>query len=72
MELLVENPTASKFMMKYIPKTHKFILKVTDGYQIVMKKCKAEVNFLLFRNLRRSKSSLSTLDVPLQMRAIRR
>ena len=41
MDLLVYNPTASKFVLKYLPKTHKFILKVTDGDQIVMKKCKA-------------------------------
>ena len=72
MELLVENPTASKFVLKYIPKTHKFILKVTDGYQIVLKKCKAEVKLLLFRSLKRSKSSLSTPDVHLRTRATRR
>ena len=40
MELLVYNPTASRFVLKYVPKTHKFILKVTDGDQTVMKKCK--------------------------------
>lgn len=39
MDLLVENPTISKFVIKFIPKTRKFVLKVTDGNRIVIKKC---------------------------------
>lgn len=41
----MENPTQSRFMFKYLPKTHKFILKVTDDDLMVMKKCKAEVSW---------------------------
>jgi len=40
MEILVENPTQSRFTLKYLPKIHKFVLKVTDDDLMVMKKCK--------------------------------
>ena len=31
--------------MKYLPKKHCFILKVTDGMRIVMKKCSADSEY---------------------------
>jgi hypothetical protein len=40
MDLIIENPTQAKFVLKYVPKLHKFVLKVTDGTRIVMRKCK--------------------------------
>lgn len=40
MDLLIENPTQAKFVLKYVPKLHKFVLKVTDGTRIVMRKCR--------------------------------
>jgi hypothetical protein len=43
MDLIIENPTQAKFVLKYVPKLHKFVLKVTDGSRIVMRKCKGEV-----------------------------
>lgn len=52
MELLVDNPTTAKFVFKYVPKTHKFVLKVTDGQQLVMKKCKGDVTVYSHRNSR--------------------
>lgn len=39
MEILVQNPTFSKYTLKYDPKSHRFVLKVTDGNKIVLKKC---------------------------------
>ncbi len=57
MELLVDNPTTARYVLKYVPKTHKFLLKITDGQQIVMKKCKGEVSLISFRNQIRFKSS---------------
>lgn len=47
MDLLIENPTQSKFVLKYVPKTHKFVLKVSDGSRLVMRKCKGDVPLLL-------------------------
>jgi hypothetical protein len=72
MELLVYDPTASWFVLKYIPKTHKFILKVTNGEHIVMKKCRAEVGVRLCRNSTRSKSSPFWPEGPSPMRQSRR
>lgn len=47
MDLLIESPTHSKFVLKYLPKLHKFALKVTDGSRIVIRKCKAEVDIFV-------------------------
>lgn len=41
MPVLVENPTEARFTLKYIPRKNWFILKVTDGDRIVMKRCHA-------------------------------
>lgn len=50
MDLIVENPTQSKYVLKYLPKTHKFVLKVTDGNRLIMRKCKEEVFYSLYSN----------------------
>ena len=62
MELLVDNPTASRFVLKYIPRTRKFILKVTDDIQFVMKKCKEDVSILIVRNYKIFKSLPYSLE----------
>jgi hypothetical protein len=43
LDLLADSPTLAKFTIKYIPKTHKFILKVGDGSRLVMRKCTGDV-----------------------------
>lgn len=42
MNILVENPAVAKFVMKYVVKNHRFLLKVTDGDRMVIKKCNAD------------------------------
>ena len=41
MQILVERPTDARYTIKYLPKTNSFVLKVTDGQAIVMKKANA-------------------------------
>lgn len=41
MPVLVDNPTISRYTIKFVPKNNEFVLKVTDGVRIVMKKCHA-------------------------------
>lgn len=45
MQIVVENPTQARYVMKYQPKLNIFRLKVTDGRRIVMKKANASVEY---------------------------
>lgn len=38
MQILVENPVTSRYVLKYDNKKHTFILKVTNGSNVVLKK----------------------------------
>lgn len=40
MPLLVDNPTQTRYTIKFLARRNIFVLKVTDGGKIVMKKCK--------------------------------
>ena len=42
MEILIENPTTSRYVLKYIPEKNMFLIKITDGHKIVMKKVNAQ------------------------------
>lgn len=41
MSIVVQNPTETRYVMKYKPKSNQFILKVTDNRKIAMKKANA-------------------------------
>lgn len=41
MEIIIDNPTTSRYVLKYIPNKNSFLIKVTDGRKIVMKKVDA-------------------------------
>lgn len=41
MPILIENPIEARYTLKYIPRRNWFILKVTDGARLVMKRCHA-------------------------------
>ena len=41
MQILVERPTDARYTIKYLPKTNSFVLKVTDGQGMVMKRADA-------------------------------
>jgi hypothetical protein len=56
LDILADSPTLAKFTIKYIPKTHKFVLKVGDGSRLVMRKCTGDVKQYLCRNCKRWKS----------------
>lgn len=71
-DLLIENPTQSKFVLKYMPKLHKFVLKVTDGTRLVMRKCDGNVLNSLFRNFSKFRNLSPLLDVPSPMKVIKR
>ncbi|MCL4123682.1 UNVERIFIED_CONTAM: hypothetical protein GTU68_002109 [Idotea baltica] len=41
LQIVVENPTQTRYVMKFVPTKNYFILKVTDGRKICMKKANA-------------------------------
>ena len=45
MEIIMEKPTKSRFILKYNNKKHIFILKVTDGTKITLKKSNADTDY---------------------------
>lgn len=45
MQVLVERPTIARLTIKYIPRKNWFVLKVTDGQTIVMRRANALTEF---------------------------
>lgn len=45
MEIIIENPIKSRYVLKYNNKKHIFILKVTDGTKITLKKSNADTDY---------------------------
>ena len=45
MEILIENPTTSRYVLKYLPDKNTFLIKITDGQKIVMKKVNARKQY---------------------------
>ena len=39
----MENPVRGKVTLKYAPKTRKFVVKATEGSNMCVHKCRAEV-----------------------------
>ena len=39
MQILVESPVTSRYVMKYNSKKHAFVLKVTNGSNVVVYRC---------------------------------
>lgn len=42
---MIENPVSSRYVMKYNSIRHIFILKVTNGKNVAMKKCSADLDY---------------------------
>ncbi len=45
MQILVESPVTSRYVMKYNSKKHAFVLKVTNGSNVVVKRCNADLEY---------------------------
>lgn len=45
MQIIVENPVTSRYVIKYNYKKHAFILKVTNGPSVVLKKGNASTEY---------------------------
>lgn len=45
MQVLVENPVTSRYVLKYSSKKHAFVLKVTNGSTVVLKRGDAQTEY---------------------------